>query len=102
MGIAATTSTFLGASGAAVGGIVGAAITGIASGGSPIGFFFGAVEGAKIFGSIAASLGSLAVFVDNNDRVEVKLESNQIEDHFKGFLATVWGLDHNGFGRDKA
>jgi ribosome biogenesis GTPase A len=102
MEIAATTSTFLGASGAVLGGIVGAAITGIASGGLPIGFVLGAAEGAKIFGAMAASLGSLAVFVDNNDRVELKLKSNQIEDWFKGFLATVWGLDHNGFGRNKA
>ncbi|MBD2542842.1 GTPase [Planktothricoides raciborskii] len=99
---AATGSTFLGAFSAALGGIVGAVITGIASGGLPIGFFFGAVEGAKIFGAIGASLGSFAVFVDNNDRVEFKLKSNQIEDCFKSFLATVGGLDHNGFGRNKA
>lgn len=102
MGIAATRSTFLGAFGAALGGIVGAVITGIASGGIPIGFVFGAVEGAKIFGAAGASLGSFAVFVGDNDHVKIEITSNQIEDYFKEFLATIWGLDHNGYGRNKA
>ncbi|MFB2970763.1 GTPase [Aerosakkonema sp. BLCC-F183] len=99
LGMTTGLAAVFGTIGAIVGGLVGAVITGGLSGG--LATIPGGIEGAKIFGAIGASLGSLAVFSDSDDRVNITITSAQIEDSVKNLLAIVWGLEHNGFGRGK-
>jgi signal recognition particle receptor subunit beta len=93
-------SMVFGTIGAVFGGVVGGLITGVLSGGSAT--IPGAIEGAKIFGTLGVALGSFFVFDDSGDRIDIFLKSEKIEDIVKELLAIVWGLDHNGFGRGRS
>lgn len=48
---------------------------------------------------LGSALGSTIVFSDNEDNVQVKLESKEIEQIAVDNLAAIWGLSNLGFGR---
>lgn len=92
-------SSIFAGGGAAIGATIGAGVAGIFSGGLGIGA--GAVLGSQIGGGIGATIGGLGIFTDDEDNVEVGVDSEEIRNIAAANLAAVWGLSNVGFGRDK-
>ncbi|RAM52197.1 MAG: hypothetical protein C6Y22_07740 [Hapalosiphonaceae cyanobacterium JJU2] len=98
MGTGSGAAAILGAFSACFGGIFGAAV-GLLTGGAAI--ITGAIAGAQLGGFIGTTIGSLAVFSDDNDTVAIKIEIEQIRTLFVTGIAIIWGLSSNGYGRDR-
>ncbi|HEY9865785.1 MAG TPA: DUF3482 domain-containing protein [Candidatus Obscuribacterales bacterium] len=86
----------MGAGAAAIGATIGAGVGALLGGVSVI---VGLQVGAQIGGMLGSALGSTIVFSDNEDYVQVKLESKEIEEIAVANLAAIWGLSNLGFGR---
>lgn len=99
IGVGAGGSAILGTIFTIFGGVIGAMITGIASGG--LATIPGAIEGAKIFGMLGTAIGTIPIFIDAEDHIEITITSEKIQDHFMYLLAIIWGLEHNCYGRNE-
>lgn len=93
---------------ASTGGILGAAagaaivgtITGLLTGG--LGAGAGALFGAQIGGLAGgAFLGAIGALDDGDDIVKIYMKSTDIENIAIKFIAIIWGLSNNGYGRDR-
>ncbi|VXD13632.1 hypothetical protein PL8927_270069 [Planktothrix serta PCC 8927] len=89
-------ATVIGTGAAAIGATIGAGVGALLGGVSVIA---GLQVGAQIGGMLGSALGSTIVFSDNEDNVQVKLESKEIEQIAVANLAAIWGLSNLGFGR---
>jgi predicted HTH domain antitoxin len=92
-------SSVIGGGGAAIGAAIGAVLAGAISGG--LGAGAGAALGAQIGGGIGALFGGMGIFLDEDDNVEVGVESEELRDIVAANLAAVWGLSNVGFGRGR-
>jgi GTPase SAR1 family protein len=89
----------LGAAAAFVSGIVGAAVMGILTGG--VGAIPGALAWAQVGGTAGAAMGSLFVFMDDEDTVTIKIDEEQLKTLSGKGLSIIWGLSNNGYGRGR-
>jgi ribosome biogenesis GTPase A len=99
LGTGSGVATIVGASSAFISGLVGAAIFGIFTGGAAS--VAGALAFAQAGGAIGATLGSLAVFSDENDIVTFSIEPNQMKSLLITGVSLIWGLSNNGYGRER-
>ncbi|MBE9001683.1 DUF3482 domain-containing protein [Nostoc sp. LEGE 12447] len=86
--------------GAAAGAAIVGAITGLLTGG--LGAGAGALFGAQIGGLAGgAFLGTLGALDDGDDIVKIHMESTDIKNITIKFIAIIWGLSNNGYGRER-
>lgn len=89
----------LGGSAAFISGILGGAIMGVLTGG--VGTIPGAMAWAQIGGTAGAALGSLFMFMDDEDTVTIKINEEQMKILSVKGIAIIWGLSNNGYGRGR-